>query len=56
MAGGKDISIFGVSDKVSWYEFTGKPEANATLYDDNYNPKPAYYALNQAILEYLSSK
>ena len=40
-----DISFFGVSDKVSWFEFTGKPDANATLLDDKFMQKPAYTAV-----------
>ncbi|QQS44412.1 endo-1,4-beta-xylanase [Candidatus Roizmanbacteria bacterium] len=40
-----DISFFGVSDKVSWFEFTGKPDANATLLDDEFKQKPAYTAV-----------
>lgn len=47
-AGGRDLSIFGVSDSVSWYKFTGKPDAGATLLNERYEPKADYYALLRA--------
>ena len=55
-AGGNDISIFGVSDKVSWYEFTGKPEANATLFNDDFEEKRSYSSLKQAIYESINKQ
>ncbi|MGB9882872.1 MAG: endo-1,4-beta-xylanase, partial [Methanomassiliicoccales archaeon] len=32
----KGFIMFGFTDKVSWYEFTGKPDANALPFDDDF--------------------
>ena len=45
----RGFTIFGVSDAVSWYrECDGclnLPDAEPTIFDTNYDPKPAYFAL-----------
>ncbi len=38
------ISFMGLTDKFSWWEQIS-PLADATLFDDNYNKKPAYHAI-----------
>jgi len=52
----KSFNLFGFTDKVSWYEFTGKPDANALPFDDNFHPKPAYYALQETMLKYVQQQ
>lgn len=49
--GGHDLSVFGVSDGVSWFKFTGKPDAEATILDIEYKPKLDYYAVMKAIID-----
>ncbi len=44
-AGGRNFSVFGFSDKYSWYKDQGKPLAEATPFDVSFRPKPAYYAM-----------
>lgn len=40
---------WGVTDKFSWIPaFTGKPDA-PLIFDENYSPKPAYFALTKAL-------
>jgi endo-1,4-beta-xylanase len=46
----KSFSMFGFTDSISWYKFGGKPNANALPIDENYNPKPAYFALRDVLL------
>lgn len=50
----KSVTIFGVSDKDSWLlkpEFQSMRGGEAPLiFDDNYNPKPAYFAIRDALL------
>jgi endo-1,4-beta-xylanase len=50
------FNLFGFSDNISWYEFTGKPDANALPFDDNFQPKPAYYALRDTLLKYVQQQ
>jgi endo-1,4-beta-xylanase len=54
--GCKSFNLFGFTDKISWYEFTGKPDANALPFDDNFQPKPAYYALRDTLLKYVQQQ
>jgi len=49
----KGFSVFGISDKFSWYN-TGDdnlrlPKTEPLPFDDNYNPKLAYYAMREAL-------
>lgn len=48
----KDITFWGIGDKYSWLEKFGSPNADPTLFDNNLQPKPAYYAVMQALFEY----
>jgi endo-1,4-beta-xylanase len=48
----KDITFWGFGDKYSWLEqpeFNGSLKAQPTLFDDNLNPKPAYFAVRDAL-------
>jgi endo-1,4-beta-xylanase len=40
------FTLWGFSDKYSWLGLAGKP----LIFDETYNPKPAYYALRNALL------
>jgi len=57
----KGFTIWGISDKNSVWE-TQKgldgysPKANPLLYDDNLNPKPAYFALLQVLQQFAQQK
>lgn len=52
--GVKDIGFWGGAyDKFSWKEqpeFNGSPDADPTMWDDDGNPKPAYYAVTKVLL------
>jgi endo-1,4-beta-xylanase len=49
----KGFSIFGISDAASWYGLCegclNLPNAEPLPFDNNYNPKPAYYALRDVL-------
>lgn len=49
---GSNINFWGIRDKDSWREdpiFGGSENADANLFDDRGNPKPAYYAVLSAL-------
>lgn len=43
------FSILGITDKETWYNYIGSKNAHPLPFDKNYNPKPAYYALYNAL-------
>jgi len=43
------ITIWGFTDKFSWVPGTFSGQGAALPYDENYNPKPAYNAINTAL-------
>src|ERR1044072_1489082 len=43
------ITIWGFTDKFSWVPGTFSGQGAALPYDENYNPKPAYTAINTAL-------
>jgi len=45
----KGIQFWGFTDKYSWVPGTFSGRDNALLFDKNYNPKPAYYAVQSAL-------
>ncbi len=45
----KAIQFWGFTDKYSWVPQTFSGRDNALLFDRNYNPKPAYYAVQAAL-------
>ncbi len=44
----KSFAVWGIGDKNSWLE-RGSANADPTLFDDALNPKPAYFALMDAL-------
>jgi len=49
----KSFVMWGIGDSANYLEImVGKPNADPTIYTDNYLPKPAYYALLQGMLKY----
>lgn len=50
----KSITFWGIGDKYSWLEWMlHEPNADATLYDDNLQPKPAYFAVQASLYNHL---
>lgn len=46
------FSILGITDKETWYNYMGTtPDARPLPFDKNYNPKPAFYSLRNALEE-----
>ena len=45
------FSILGITDKETWYNYIGTKNANPLPFNKNYNPKPAYYALYNALAQ-----
>lgn len=45
------FSILGITDKETWYNYIGSKNANPLPFDKNYNTKPAYYALYDALAQ-----
>lgn len=45
----KAIQVWGFTDKYSWVPQTFPGRDNALIFDRNYNPKPAYYAMQAAL-------
>ncbi|WP_405527309.1 endo-1,4-beta-xylanase [Streptomyces canus] len=43
------VTVWGFTDSDSWVPSTFPGEGAATLYDENYAPKPAYYAIAEAL-------
>ena len=43
------FSILGITDKETWYNYIGSKNANPLPFDRDYNPKPAYYSLYDAL-------
>jgi endo-1,4-beta-xylanase len=48
------FSQLGITDKETWYNYLGPVTANARplMFDNNYNPKPAFYAFRNALLQH----
>jgi endo-1,4-beta-xylanase len=43
------VTVWGISDKDSWIPSTFPGQGAALLFDDNYNAKPAYYGVQEAL-------
>jgi len=43
--------VWGFTDKYSWVPGTFPGTGNALIYDSNFNPKPAYNALKEALMK-----
>lgn len=55
----RSFSLWEFGDKYSWTEnpqFHGTANADATPYDDNLEPKPAYYALRDVLVRYIQER
>jgi endo-1,4-beta-xylanase len=46
----RSFTTWGIGDKYSWLEYGLSANANPTLFDDDLNPKPAYFALVDVLL------
>ena len=49
----KAIQFWGFTDKYSWIPHFFPGSGSALIFDENYNPKPAYYALKEALSAYI---
>jgi len=44
------FALLGITDKETWYNYLpGTPNANPLIFDANYNPKPAFHSLRNAL-------
>jgi len=50
-AGIKEISVWGFTDK---HLYTWLPGSKPLMFDENYNPKPAYFAVRDALRNYVA--
>lgn len=49
-AGVRDVTVFGLTDPTSWWVGAmGRPHADALLFDGDYHPKPAYFAVRDVL-------
>jgi len=39
----------GITDKETWYNYLGIPDARPLMFDKSYRPKPAFYAFRNAL-------
>jgi len=54
--GAREIGLSGWSDKYSWHNAIGHPEARAMLKDENNNSKLAYYTVQRILFQELARK
>jgi endo-1,4-beta-xylanase len=53
----KGFTVWGLGDKYSWLEaLQALPNADPTMYDDDLQPKPAYYAVYDTLLRYVTAR
>ena len=53
----RSFTVWGIGDKYSWLEtYQSLPNADATMYDDQLEPKPAYFAVYDALLRYVTAQ
>lgn len=45
----KSFALLGITDKETWYNELCCPASNPLPFDDNYNPKPAFWAMREAL-------
>jgi len=48
-AGVRDFYVFGLTDNTSWWLQVGRPKADALMFDADYRPKPAYFAVRDVL-------
>lgn len=46
---GGDFTVAGTSDRYSWFNDVGHPQVKAMIFDDDNQPKAAYYAIRDAL-------
>jgi len=50
--GSRAFGISGVDDGNEWYAWAGDPEAHSMIFDANFTPKPAYFALQDLLTNF----
>jgi endo-1,4-beta-xylanase len=43
------FAILGITDKETWYNYLGLPDARPLPFDKDYQPKPAFFSLRDAL-------
>lgn len=43
------FAILGITDKETWYKYTGNPNPSPLPFDEFYKPKPAFFSLRNAL-------
>jgi endo-1,4-beta-xylanase len=46
----KSFALLGITDKESWYNELCCPASEPLPFDNSYQPKPAFWALREALL------
>lgn len=49
--GCRSFTMLGITDKETWYNYMNLHEPMPLMFDERYNPKPAYYGLRDALSE-----
>ena len=53
----RSFTVWGIGDKYSWLEvYQSSPNADATMYDDQLEPKLAYFAVYGVLLRYVTAQ
>jgi len=53
----RSFTVWGIGDKYSWLEvYQSSPNADATMYDDQLEPKLAYFAVYDVLLRYVTAQ
>ena len=47
----RSFGILGITDKETWYNYMGLTDARPLPFDEDYQPKPAYYSMRQALID-----
>lgn len=45
----RSFALLGITDKETWYNELGNPRSDPLPFDDHYQPKPAFWALREAL-------
>ncbi len=49
----RGFTMFGFTDRISWYDGMGYSQPDALLFDRDYNPKPAYYTVQDMLQQWV---